>query len=107
MSEIGGSLLHLSHRLSQRADVLFTVIAGDGAATARQLAILRAIDANEGASQTDILEQTGIDRSTIADVISRLCRRKLTTRKRSRSDNRPYRLTLTESGPIACIRPIP
>lgn len=98
MSEIGDSLLHLSHRLSQRAEDLFTDIAGEGAVTARQLAILSAIDATDGASQTDIVAQTGIDRSTMADVIRRLCRRKLTTRKRSKHDQRAYRLSLTDSG---------
>lgn len=98
MSQIGNSLLHLSHRLSQRAEIVFAGIAGQGAVTARQLAILSAIEAKDGASQTDIVEQTGIDRSTMADVIKRLCRRKLTTRRRSNNDKRAYRLALTESG---------
>lgn len=97
-SQIDTSLLHLSHRLAQRADDVFTRIAGADSVTARQLAILSAIDAREGASQTDIVELTGIDRSTMADVTSRLCRRKLVTRRRAKEDMRAYRLRLTNSG---------
>ena len=98
MDHIDSSFLHLSHRLAQTADVVFTNLVGTDAVTARQLAILSAIDAAEGASQTDIVEATGVDRSTMADVISRLCQKKLVTRRRARDDKRAYRLALTEAG---------
>lgn len=98
MNQIDKSLVHLSHRLAQRADEVFTSIAGAGSVTARQLAILSAIDAREGASQSVIVELTGVDRSTMADVIRRLCRRKLVTRRRAKEDMRAYRLSLTNSG---------
>ncbi len=77
---------------------MFTGLAGADSVTARQLVVLSAIDASEGASQTDIVEQTGVDRSTMTDVIKRLCRKKLATRKRAKDDKRAYRLALTEAG---------
>ena len=63
--------------------------------------ILKAIAANEGASQTAIVDLTGVDRSTLADVVKRLLQRRLLARKRSKADARAYQLTLTDDGRTA------
>lgn len=49
-------------------------------------------------SQTDICERTGIDRSTLAEVVRRLVKRGLLQRKRTKTDARRYEVTLTPQG---------
>ena len=71
---------------------------GDTDLTARQLVVLKAIAANNGASQTAVVNITGVDRSTLADVVRRLLKRRLIARKRSKRDARAYELTLTDDG---------
>ena len=67
---IDRSALHLLHRASQCASALF---GGSrlGDLTPRQYALLLTVDANKGLSQTQLVELTMVDRSTIADVVRR------------------------------------
>jgi DNA-binding MarR family transcriptional regulator len=44
----------------------------DGDLTPRQLAVLVTVANNEGLSQTGLVDRTGIDRSTLADIVRRL-----------------------------------
>ena len=60
--------------------------------------MLVAIEANEGSSQTKIVEITGVDRSTLADVVRRLLKNRLIERRRSKEDARAYVLKLSEAG---------
>ena len=55
--------LHLLHRASQRADGLFARHVRDTDLTPRQFAVLQAVAAKSGLSQTEIMAVTGIDRS--------------------------------------------
>src|SRR5258705_9701452 len=64
-----GSASHLLHRAEQSATDIFSRIAPSGMLTPRQYAILAAIEANQGLSQTGLVENTGIDRSTLADIV--------------------------------------
>jgi len=66
--------------------------------TARQLAVLLAVAENDGLSQNDLVERTGIDRSTVADVVKRLKRKGLLQRRRTKEDARTYAVRLTEEG---------
>ena len=91
-------LLALLHRANQLATERFAETLGDSDLTARQVQVLAAIDRNEGLSQTDIVATTGIDRSTLADIVRRLSKRKLIERKRSKDDARAYMVKLTEAG---------
>ena len=77
------SLLHLLHRAVQVGTDRFATALGDNGLTARQLVILKAIAANDGASQTVLVDITGVDRSTLADMMKRLINHKLVARKRS------------------------
>ncbi len=52
----------------------------------------------EGLSQTELVTRTGIDRSTLADVIRRLVQRGWLQRRRTSSDARAYAIRLTEEG---------
>ena len=60
------SALHLLHRAGQCAEVLFTNETGKADLTPRQYAILASVAQNPDISQTGLVEQTGVDRSTLA-----------------------------------------
>lgn len=66
--------------------------------TPRQYAILLTVAQHEGLSQTSLVEKTGIDRSTLADIIRRLLKKGLIQRRRTKEDARAYAVRLTESG---------
>lgn len=93
-----GSALHLLHRAGQRADELFTTTMGENELTPRQFAVLKAVASIENPSQTLLVQQTGIDRSTIADIVRRLIKKGLLQRRRTSHDARMYAVKLTASG---------
>lgn len=92
------SLIHLLHRASQAADECFAGHPEISDITARQFIVLATIASKEGASQTAISDLTGIDRSTLADVIGRLQRRGFVWRRRAKLDARAYAVRLTDAG---------
>jgi MarR family transcriptional regulator, temperature-dependent positive regulator of motility len=91
-------LVHLLHRVSQRADDLFIREMGGTGLTPRQFAVLLAAAQNEKSSQTDLVERTGIDRSTVAEMVRRMVKKGLLQRRRSRQDARAYAVRVTEEG---------
>ncbi|MFY9640437.1 MAG: MarR family transcriptional regulator [Rhodomicrobium sp.] len=95
---IDRSMIHLLHRASQRASEIFAIETRDFDLTARQYAVLTTIAQQEGLSQTDLVRLTGIDRSTLADVVQRLLRRGIIQRERTSQDGRTYAVTLSEEG---------
>ena len=70
----------------------------DGDLTPRQLAVLVTVANNEGLSQTGLVDRTGIDRSTLADIVRRLQRKGLLQRRRTKEDARAYAVKLTDEG---------
>lgn len=101
MDQPGGSIasaLHLLHRAGQCADELFAVNVGASDLTPRQYAVLKAVVSSEEPSQTTLVDMTGIDRSTLADIVRRLVDKGLLQRKRTRRDARMYAVRLTEKG---------
>lgn len=95
------SAIHLLHRAGQCADEMFSINLTTGTMTPRQFAVLKAVEATIEPSQTTLVEMTGIDRSTIADIVRRLVERGLVARKRTRRDARMYALRLTAKGSAA------
>jgi DNA-binding MarR family transcriptional regulator len=95
------SALHLLHRAGQCAEVLFTNETGKADLTPRQYAILASVAQNPDISQTGLVEQTGVDRSTLADIVRRLVKKGLLQRKRTRRDARMYAVRLTQKGTSA------
>ena len=91
-------IFHLLHRASQRADDIFAKQVGEIGLTARQFAVLLTVAESTSPSQTDIVRDTGIDRSTVADMVRRMARNGLLQRRRSREDARANILQLTEFG---------
>jgi MarR family transcriptional regulator, temperature-dependent positive regulator of motility len=96
--DLGRSAVHLLHRAGQCAKELFQTEIGDVDLTPRQLAVLNTVAENEGLSQTGIVERTGIDRSTLADIVRRLSKKGLLQRRRTKEDARAYAVKLTGDG---------
>lgn len=89
---------HLLRRANQFANDLYTNEQEAPGLTQRQFAVLFAIDQREGASQTELVQATGIDRSTLADMIVRLQGRDLLARKRTEEDQRANSVRITPIG---------
>lgn len=95
------TLIELLHRAGQAAEALHDREIGALGLTARQNTVLQYISANPDASQTDICNKTGIDRSTLADMVRRLVKKGLVVRRRTRTDARRYALRPTPEGTSA------
>lgn len=92
------SPIHLLHRAGQCASDVFQVEMGEGDLTPRQYAVLVAVSQNEGLSQTNLVEKTGVDRSTLADIVRRMLKKGLLQRRRTKDDARAYAVKLTDEG---------
>lgn len=92
---------HLLHRALQHALDIYVEAAGVGAPTQRQFAVLAVVAANEGLSQTDLVRATGIDRSTLAELVARMMTKGLLERERSATDGRANIVRLTAAGRAA------
>ena len=92
------SAVHLLHRAGQRAGDIFSDEMSRVKLTPRQYAVLVSVAEHEGLSQTGLVERTGIDRSTLADIIRRMLRKGLLQRKRTKEDARAYSVRLTDEG---------
>jgi MarR family transcriptional regulator, lower aerobic nicotinate degradation pathway regulator len=97
-TQLQRSVIHLLRRVDQCATQLYSTESADNDLTLRQLAILTAISRQEDLSQTDLVAITGIDRSTVAGIVSRLIRKGLLDRKRSPEDGRAYCVRLSKRG---------
>jgi DNA-binding MarR family transcriptional regulator len=92
---------HLLHRALQLALDIYAEETGPDALTQRQYAVLAAVSAHEGLTQTDLVHATGIDRSTLADLVARMIGKSLIARERSTADARANTVRLTETGRAA------
>lgn len=92
---------HLLHRALQLALDIYADEQGESGVTQRQYAVLAAVEAHEGLTQTDLVKITGIDRSTLADMAARMIAKGLLERQRSVSDARANAVSLTQAGRLA------
>ena len=93
------SVLHLLHRAGQQAEIMFMKeVDAETDLTPRQYAVLLAVAQNEDISQTGLVTTTGIDRSTLADVVRRLVERGFLQRRRTRADARMYAVRISAKG---------
>ena len=95
---LGQSPSHLMHRALQLALDIYSEEAGADGPTQRQFAVMEAVAAKEGLTQTDLVRATGIDRSTLADLVSRMTTRGLLARERSTLDARAKAVRLSPEG---------
>ncbi len=95
---MNSSTLHLLHRVHQCAGELFQSHMNGLDVTTTQYTVLVAAQEKDGLSQQDIINATGIDRSTVSQVVQLLIRKGLLKRRRTRHDARAYSVSLTDAG---------
>jgi DNA-binding MarR family transcriptional regulator len=100
-SSLSGSATHLLHRALQLALDFHAEAAGPSGLTQRQFAVLAAAGGADGLSQSDLVRATGIDRSTLADLVARMIAKGLLQRERSAADARANTVRLSASGRAA------
>ncbi len=89
---------HLLRRCVQYANDLFSRETGARDLTKQQFTVLAAVEQNEGMSQTDLVTITGIDRSTLAEMIRRMIEKGLLDRERTESDQRANAVRIAPGG---------
>jgi DNA-binding MarR family transcriptional regulator len=89
---------HLLRRCVQYANDLFSQEPGASDLTKQQFTVLAAVEQNEGMSQTDLVNITGIDRSTLAEMIRRMIEKGLLDRERTESDQRANAVRIAAGG---------
>ena len=100
-SPLDASPTHLLQRAVQRALDEYSAEFGPGGITQRQYAVLTAVADQEGATQTELVRTTGIDRSTLAELVARMMGKDLLVRGRSTADGRANAVGLTPKGQAA------
>ncbi len=89
---------HQMHRALQLALDVYAEEVGSDGPTQRQFAVLEAVSVQAGLTQTDLVKATGIDRSTLADLVSRMTAKGLLERERSALDARAMAVRLSADG---------
>lgn len=92
------SALQAMRSVVQTAEQEFESLIAHLDMTPRQYDILDALEALPNASQTEIVEITSVDRSTLSDVVRRMVKKGWVQRHRDRSDARAYVVKLTGPG---------
>ena len=98
---LAASPSHLMHRVLQLALDIYSEETGPDGLTQRQFAVLEAVSQKSGLTQTDLVRATGIDRSTLADLVSRMTTKGLLAREKSAVDARAKAVSLSGPGQIA------
>ncbi|HEX2841683.1 MarR family transcriptional regulator [Hyphomicrobium sp.] len=96
--DLGQSPLHLFHRAVQVVTEIYQAEMASYDLTARQYAVLFALAHSDGMSQSKLVDATGIDRSTMADIVRRMLKKGIIQRKRDKDDARAYEVRITEEG---------
>ncbi|MEO1476237.1 MAG: MarR family winged helix-turn-helix transcriptional regulator [Pseudomonadota bacterium] len=104
---LGNSASHLLHRAQQIAAGRSADALRDAGITLRQFSVLAAISLDEGVSQSKLVDLTGIDRSTLADMAARMETAKLIKRVPSKTDARAKAVTLMAAGRKALAKAMP
>lgn len=89
---------HLLRRAEQFATELFARSELHDGVTLRQTVLLAAIAEAEGASQSDLVRTTGVDRSTLAEMMARMEKKGLIARAAAADDGRAKSVRLTNEG---------
>jgi DNA-binding MarR family transcriptional regulator len=95
------SVTHLLHRVLQLALDYHAEASGPAGLTQRQYTVLAAAGAADGVSQSDLVRATGIDRSTLADLVARMIAKGLLERERSATDARANTVRVSGAGKLA------
>lgn len=98
VKQLTRSPYHLLKRAAQYAAAVYADAVGKSGLTQRQFTVLVAADENDGLSQTALVKCTGIDRSTLADLVARLMAQGYLQRRRTKDDGRTNSIRLTAQG---------
>ena len=96
--QLARSPFHMLKRAAQYAAQLYMDGVGKSGLTQRQFTVLLAVDTNDGISQTAVVKLTGIDRSTLADLVARLMAQGYIQRRRTKDDARTNSIRITPAG---------
>src|ERR1700712_2607729 len=89
---------HLIRRCQQFYGDLYAREAGGKELTKQQFTVLAALEHNDGISQTALVEITGIDRSTLAEMVRRMLEKGLLGRERTEEDQRANAVVISQNG---------
>lgn len=89
---------YLIRLCQQRAVDLFVEEVGVDGPNPRQFSVLVNVFQNPGMSQTALVEASGIDRSTLTEVLKRMIDRGMISKRRAEADQRTNALFLTDQG---------
>ena len=89
---------HMIRRCQKFYGDLYAREAGATELTKQQFTLLCALDQNDGVSQTALVEITGIDRSTLAEMVRRMLEKGLLSRERTEEDQRANAVAISPSG---------
>lgn len=90
---------HLLRRCHSRARAIFDELVGAKTGLSKQqVALMIAIAHSPAATHAQLSEETGFDRNTLADTLTRLIGKGLVIRQRSQVDARAYDIQLTIDG---------
>ncbi|MEO1038893.1 MAG: MarR family winged helix-turn-helix transcriptional regulator [Pseudomonadota bacterium] len=96
--DLAASPGHLLHRATQFAAERFSEAADGVEVTPRQFAVLSAVAADEGLTQTQLVKVTGVDRSTLAELVARMASKGLLIREKAPGDARANAIRFTDAG---------
>src|SRR5476651_2116956 len=96
--ELSEAPSHLIRRCQQFYGALYARESGARELTKQQYTLLAALEHNDGASQTVLVEITGIDRSTLAEMVRRMLEKGLLSRERTEEDQRANAVAISPSG---------
>lgn len=94
----GISISEVLHRAAARIDGKLDQHLAAIGLTSRQYLLLKSVGLHEGINQIGLTELTGIDRSTMTDMVGRLVTRGLLSRSKNPHDARAYHVRITENG---------
>lgn len=92
---------HLMHRALQLCLDIYAEESMATGLTQRQYAVLEVVSQKQGLTQTELVKATGIDRSTLADLVSRMTTKGLLEREQSTLDARAKAVHISEAGLVA------
>lgn len=98
VAELAQSPSHLMHRALQLCLDIYAEESARAGLTQRQYAVLEVASQKQGLTQTDLVKATGIDRSTLADLVSRMITKGYLERERSAVDARAKAVRVSEAG---------
>lgn len=98
INELAQSPSHLMHRALQLCLDIYAEESASSGITQRQYAVLEVAAQRQGLTQTELVKATGIDRSTLADLVSRMTTKGLLEREKSALDARAKAVRVSEAG---------